>query len=183
MKRLVALLAVALSTQLAAAGPLSLQWSDPAGDASPVGDVVGVQLQWDASGAWTASWTADAAHPFTGNARFNLNLFDTTLGNLATAVAPQLSLDALHDFGGSTALVFSYTGQSAFLANWHVGDTVSTGNNSNFISGLVNLGANGGRDNMVTQARITGSLPEPGTWALAAAALGGLLLSRRRSAR
>lgn len=183
MKRLIPGLALALGTQLAAAGPLSVQWSDPAGDASPVGDVVGAQLLWDASGNWTATWNADAAHPFTGNARFNLNLFDTALGDLATATAPQLSLDALHDFGSGTALAFSYTGQSPYLVNWQVGDTVSTGNNSNFISGVVNLDANGGRDNMVTQAQVTGSVPEPGTWPLTAFALAVLVLSSRRPRR
>lgn len=178
-KHLASFAALALGAQLAAAGPLTLQWTDPAGDGSPVGDVVGVQLQWDASGAWTASWTASAAQPFTGNARFNLNLFDTALGNLATATAPQLSLDALHDFGSGTALSFSYGGQSAYLSNWQVGDSVSTGNLTNFYSGVVNLGAAGGRDIMATQARVTGSLPEPGSASLVAAALGLLLLSRR----
>lgn len=90
MKRFTALLALALGAPFAGAGPLAAQWSDPAGDASPVGDVVGAQLRWDAGSARTA----DAAHPFTDKARFNLNLFDTALGTLATATAPQLSLDA-----------------------------------------------------------------------------------------
>jgi hypothetical protein len=179
MKHSVPFLALALSARLATAGPLSLQWSDPAGDGSPVGDVVAVQLQWDANGAWTASWSADSAHPFTGDARFNLNLFDTALGSLASAAAPQLSLDAVHDFGSGSSLSFSYGGQSAFLANWHVGDSVSTGNMTNFYSGVVNLGAAGGRDIMATQARITGQLPEPGSVSLVAGALGLLLLSRR----
>jgi hypothetical protein len=180
MKRLTALLALALGAPLAGAGPLVVQWTDPIGDASPVGDVVGAQLQWDTGGAWTAQWTADAAHPFTGNARFNLNLFDTALGNLATATAPQLSLDATHDFGSATALAFSYSGQSAYLANWHVGDTVSTGNTSNFMSGVVNVDNPSGRDNMVAQTQIMGSVPEPSMPALLALGMGLLLFSRRR---
>jgi hypothetical protein len=183
MKRLIPLLALALGAQLAVGGPLIVQWSDPAGDASTAGDVAGVQLQWDASGHWTATWNADPAHPFTGNARFNLNLFDTALGNLGTATAPQLSLDALHDFGSGTALVYSYAGQSPYLADWQVGDIVSTGNGSHFVSGLVDLDAIGSRDNLLTQAPVTASVPEPGSWPLIVIALGVLVLSSKRPRR
>ncbi|HEY1091077.1 MAG TPA: PEP-CTERM sorting domain-containing protein, partial [Burkholderiaceae bacterium] len=65
---------------------------------------------------------------------------------------------------------------------WHVGDVVSTGNTSNFISGLVDLGGSNGRDNLVTQATIVGSVPEPGSFALVGLGLGLLALRplRRR---
>ncbi|MDM4764747.1 hypothetical protein [Pelomonas sp. SE-A7] len=160
--RLLPLLCLALAAPVASAGPLQVQWTDPAGDTSSVGDLRKVQLNFDGvTGAWTAHWWADAANPFTGNVRFNLNLFDMALGNLGTAVAPQLSLSAMHDFGAGSALEYSYGGTAAYLANWHLGDPVSTGNGTNFYSGLVDLNAPGSRDILLTQATITGELPEP----------------------
>lgn len=171
--------ALALSAALASASPvMSLHWTDPGGDGSTVGDVVAVSLRFDAAGAWTAHWTADAARPFTGNARFNLNIFNTALGNLAGAAAPHLSLSMIHDFGAGTAGEFGYSGQAAFLSSWHAGDIVSTGNGSNFYSGIVNLSNSVSRDNMVTQAAIVNELPEPA--GLGALALGLLALGRRR---
>jgi len=169
--------------QAASAAPIySVQWSDPIGDGSTVGDVVSVQLIFDAQGFWTASWLA-GAQGFTGNAKFNLNLFDTALGNLASANAPQLSLDASHNFGAGSAAEFIYSGQAAYLGQWHVGDVVSTGNTSNFISGIVDLNNTTSRDNMVTEATIQ-SIPEPNSLALAGLGLGlaGLLgaIGRRR---
>lgn len=177
-----ALLAAALAfgLQAATAAPTySLHWTDPAGDGTSVGDAVAVDLSFDAAGAWTATWWSAPGNAFHGNVRFNLNLFDTALGNLAAAHFPQLSLDASHDFGAGSATQFSYSGQAAFLTQWQVGDLVSTGNLTNFYSGLVDLDTPAHRDILLTQAPLTGTLPEPGTAALAVLALG--LLARRRA--
>lgn len=176
--------ALALSLSPALAAPLmSIHWSDSVGDGSSVGDVVWAQLDFDSSGNWTATWHADAAHPFHGNARFNLNLFDTALGNLAAATAPQVSLDALHDFGGGSASEFSYGGQAAFLANWHVGDALSTGNGTHFLSGVVNLDNPSSRDNMRTQALVTGTVAEAPVLMLLAVSGMALLAAQHRRLR
>lgn len=151
------------------AGPshaMWVQWTDPVGDGSAVGDVVSIRLDFDATGAWTARWRADAAHPFTGKARFNLNLFDAALGNPATATTSQANLDADHDFGSASVTDFGYSGVSAALTPWSVGDVIVTGNNSTFLSGIVDLGMSQTRDNVVASARVQADVAEPGTLAL-----------------
>jgi hypothetical protein len=169
-----------LAAQGAMAADMSITWTDAAGDAGPVGDVVSAQLTFDSTGAWTATWQASAANPFTGNARFNLNLFDTALGNVNTAAAPQVSLDALHDFGTGTATFFSYSGTTPFLGMWHVGDVVSTGNGVTFLSGEVDMTPPYQRDNLLTQATITGAIPEPESYAMLVAGLALLGFKVRR---
>ncbi|MDT9000430.1 hypothetical protein RQP53_14235 [Paucibacter sp. APW11] len=164
----------------AGAGPMTLQWQDSPGDGAARGDLVTVRLQFDSSGHWTAFWYADPAHPFNGSVRFNLNIFNTALGNPALAHAPHLSLDGFHDFLGGTASSFSYSGQSAFLGGWKIGDVVTTANDSSFISGLVDQQAPFGRDKLFAQAAVTGSLPEPRAWALTLLALATALLGSRR---
>ncbi len=91
LKALLAACMAALAMQGAHAADMSITWADAAGDAGRVGDVVSAQLTFDSTGAWTATWQASAANPFTGNARFNLNLFDTALGNVNAAAAPQVA--------------------------------------------------------------------------------------------
>jgi hypothetical protein len=178
--------AVLASGLLAAAAPaamaytLSVEWTDPAGDGGPVGDATFVRLSFDTSGAWTAYWRADPSHPFTGNARFNLNLFDAALGVAADAAAPQVSLDGFRNFGASPAIEFSYSGLTPFLANWHVGDTVFAGNGSNFLSGVVNMDAPYGRDNLWSSGIVTAAVPEPTKYGLLLAGLGVLVVMARR---
>jgi len=172
----------------AQANTFSVQWQDLAGDGGPVGDVIAVRLVFSDSGAWTATWQADALHPFSGNARFNLNLFNIALGDLASAPAPQLSLDGFQDFGAASSTEFSYSGQAAYLANWHAGDSISTGNASNFSSGAVSQQSPFGRDSLLTQGRVTSHVPEPSSVLLTSMALAlagftgtSLSLMRRRA--
>jgi len=162
---------------------MTLTWIDTAGDASTVGDVIAATLTFDSSGAWTATWEATQKHPFTGNARFNLNLFDTALGNPVTATAPQVSLDAFHDFGATATTRFSYSGTTPYLADWHVGDQVSSGNTTNFLSGVVNLNSPFGRDNLISLATIASvaAVPEPGIYAMLFAGLCLLGMAARRN--
>lgn len=181
-KALVACVAF-LAAQGAIAADMSIVWTDSVGDASPVGDVFSAQLTFDASGAWTATWQSSAANPFTGNARFNLNLFDTALGDVNAATAPQVSLDAIHDFGTATATNFSYSGSTPFLAAWHVGDVVSTGNGVTFLSGEVDMTPPYLRDNLQAQAIITGAVPEPESYGMLIAGLALLGYKARRSKR
>lgn len=165
------------------AGVMPLQWQDPLADGMARGDVSSVRLQFDSSGHWTASWYADPLHPFNGNVRFNLNLFDTALGNAALAQAPQVSLDGFHDFQRGSAGSYSYSGQTSFLSNWHVGDVVTTANGTNFISGLVDQQSPFASDKLFAKAAIARSVPEPASLALIATTLGALMLARfsRRS--
>jgi len=180
IRAMVAVGALVAGIQGAMAHTMSVEWSDPTGDGGPVGDASFVRLSFDASGAWTAYWRADPARPFTGNARFNLNLFDTALGAVDGAAAPQVSLDGFWNLGTSTATEFSYSGHTPFLANWHVGDTVVTGNGTNFLSGVVNLETPYGRDNLWASGTITAAVPEPAKYGLLLAGLGVLVVVARR---
>lgn len=171
-----------LGAEGALAGNMAVTWNDAAGDPGPVGDAISVQLLFDSAGSWTTKWYADPVHPFTGNARFNLNLFDTALGDVVAARTSQVNLDGFHDFGAATATFYSYSGTTPFLSRWEVGHQVSTGNNTNFISGVVNLNAPYGRDNLVTVGTITAAVPEPETYTLVMAGLAllGTVAVRRR---
>ena len=163
---------------------MSVEWTNPAGDGRPVGGPVGnvsfARLSFDAAGAWTAYWRADPLHPFTGNAVFDLNLFDTALGTAVGATAPQVSLDGFRNFGTSTATEFSYSGNTPYLANWHVGDTVVTGNVTNFMSTAVSMDSPWGRDDLLARATITTAVPEPANYGLLLAGLGVLAVVARR---
>ena len=172
-----------LTTASVLAGNMNIVWTDAVGDFGPGGDVVSAQLSFDSTGAWTATWAASADHPFTGYARFNLNLFDTALGNGTTAIAPQVSLDWIQDFGVQSTTFFSYSGTTPYLANWQIGDQVSTGNSTNFLSGVVAMNTPYGRDNLVSVATIVGAIPEPGTFAMMLAGLGMLGFTARRGKR
>ena len=147
--------------------PYSATWNDASGDGPVVGDVVSARLSFDGSGNWQAVWQASSAHPFTGNLRFNLNLWDLAIGNISTAVAPQLNLVDIADLGSSSVTTHSYSGFNAFLANWHVGDEIITGDalvnaSEHFNSGIVELASPFGRDNLIARAVVTGTVPEPG---------------------
>jgi hypothetical protein len=171
---------LAVSAPGAMAQTMAVEWTDPAGDGGPVGDATFARLSFDVTGAWTAYWRADPAHPFTGNARFNLNLFDTALGTAEGASAPQVSLDGFVNFGATTATGFSYSGVSPFLANWHAGDTVVTGNGTHFLSGAVSMDSPYGRDNLWSSGIITTAVPEPAKYGLLLAGLGVLVVMARR---
>jgi hypothetical protein len=168
-----------------AASGMIVKWTDTAdtiGEKAPVGYVLTATLIFDSSGAWTATWEASTANPFHGNARFNLNLFDTALGDVGTATTSQVNLDGFHNFGSSSATLFSYSGTTTFLANWHVGDQVSSGNFTNFLSGAVDMNSPYGRDNLVGLSTIA-AVPEPETYAMMMAGLGmiGFIVRRRRT--
>jgi hypothetical protein len=158
---------------------MRVSFSDPQGDKGPVGDVISAQLTFDQTGAWTAHWRADPTSPFTGDARFNLNLFDTALGDLASAWTSQVNLDGFHNFGSATATDFSYSGTTSYLATWHIGDVISTGNGTNFESGVVDQVTPYGRDKLLTSASVTSTIPEPQTSLLLLAAGSAMALMRR----
>ncbi|HTY98489.1 MAG TPA: hypothetical protein VMB75_01550, partial [Rhodocyclaceae bacterium] len=88
-------------------------------------------------------------------------LFDLALGDVNSATAPQVSLDFVYDFGSSEATQFSYSGTTPFLANWHIGDQVASGNGSNFLSGAVDENPPYNRDNLMSVGTITGTVAEP----------------------
>lgn len=166
------------------AGPTkTVSFTDASGDPGPVGDVVAAQLSFDNTGAWTATWLADPAHPFTGNVSFDLNLFDTALGTFSAASFPQVTLDGFVDFGAASATQYSYAGHTAFLSNWNIGDIISTGNGTRFESGAVQQDSPFGRDTMLTSAPVIGSVPEPASAALVLAGVAVMTWLRARRKR
>lgn len=170
--------------QGASAADLVVSWTDLAGDGGPVGDAVAARLRFDAaSGSWTAFWEASPANPFTGHARFNLNLFNAAQGNPATAPGPQVSLASIVDFGTGTATRYSYSGITPFLATWHAGDLIATGNGATFQSGVVDMNSPYGRDILGGDGRLAAAVPEAETFAMLLAGLGLVAFASRRRRR
>jgi hypothetical protein len=122
LKTLVAAVLLAgASDGLAVADCLTVTFNDEVGDESTAGDVTQIHLEFDSStGDYTVTWTADAANPFNGQLNLNLNM-----NNAAVGPGLQASLSVtLNSVEPTTQL--SYSGNSAALMQWNVGDLVSS---------------------------------------------------------
>src|SRR4051812_19603651 len=93
------LLCVLMMMLSSSSGAVSLRvvLSDPIGDTTGRVDVVNVVMDFEtATGAYTIRLTADSGHPFSGQFRINLNLFNPDTGILAKD--PGYFQDNIRDF-------------------------------------------------------------------------------------
>jgi hypothetical protein len=142
------LLAVALAVALAgvAAGvargvrpthPMSqLTYTDPTADSTtaPI-DVSGMTMTWDKfTGGYTITLTADAAHPFTGQFRVNLNLYDPSAPSASSffqrvcskcnTFSPKRNVSDF-DLGTNRETSLTFGGSNKVLESWSSGDQVA----------------------------------------------------------
>ena len=105
--------------------PLTLSFSDPVGDNTGAVDLVGLTFNFDNStGNYQIDLTADAANPFLGNFRLNINLFNVDTGT--TAQDPSFFSDTVNDFNLAVATtMLSLVGTNSRLLSWDPGDRIA----------------------------------------------------------
>jgi hypothetical protein len=105
---------------------LSLTFTDPVGDNTGLVDVTRLNLVFsNTTGDYTVLVTASPEHPFLGNFRININLFNPDTGS--TALLPSYFRDTVHDYYlqiPTTTLTWS--GSNPSLGYWKFGDRVAT---------------------------------------------------------
>ena len=106
--------------------PLTLVVLDPVADQTGPVDVVRMVMNFDnATGMYEILLTADAAHPFLGDFRISINLYNQDLGT--TNTDPAFFSDAGNDFSLSVATTtITLTGTSTSLLAWAAGQRVYT---------------------------------------------------------
>jgi PKD repeat protein len=106
--------------------PLTFSVLDPVGDQTGPVDVVSMVLNFDnATGQYEIVLTADAAHPFVGDFRININLYNQDLGT--TNPDPAFFGDAGNDFSLSVpTTTITLTGTSTSLVAWAAAHRVFT---------------------------------------------------------
>jgi hypothetical protein len=115
----------------ARADQLIFFFTDPIGDQTGAIDVTKMTVLLDNStGQYAIALRATPAHPFVGQFRVNVNLF-----NPDTAPSQSVLLDNVNDFNLATATTkLSLAGTSSNLLAWQAGDRVAT----NTLAGLGN---------------------------------------------
>ncbi|MBI5085121.1 MAG: PEP-CTERM sorting domain-containing protein [Acidobacteria bacterium] len=107
------------------AAALMLSISDPVGDSTGVVDATGLTMWFDnTTGDYTIKLTADAANPFIGTFRINLNLFNPDTGSVAQD--PSYFVDTMNDYDlASPVTEIILTGTNTRLISWGAGDRVA----------------------------------------------------------
>jgi hypothetical protein len=144
---------------LAAADCLTVTFHDGVGDEpSTAGDVTNIHLEFDPStGNYTATWTAVAENPFNGALRLNLNMRNASVGP-----GLQATLHGIFVIPVAPTTQLSYSGNSAALMQWNVGDLVSSFG-AGFGSAVVDLdgdSSSSNRDHVVQSAALTSCDPD-----------------------
>jgi len=119
-------LALLLASSTQAAQTSYFSFSDPVGDQTGIVDVVRMHFTFDPlTGDYTIVLTADAANPFRGDFRVNINLFNPDTGT--TAQNPSYFADHMNDYYSALPVsTLTLTGTNPRLLFWDRGDRVST---------------------------------------------------------
>jgi hypothetical protein len=122
---------------------LGLAYIDPTADQRGPVDVTGMSISWDSHQNYTIALTADNGHPFTGQFRVTVNLYDpsapTTYDNGAKSFEDFFSLSCKNcatfnpksnandfDLGTGIATSLTISGKNSILQFWSAGDQVAT---------------------------------------------------------
>jgi hypothetical protein len=122
-----AILSVMAIGTLQAKGPppsLTFSISDLQGDQRGTIDITRMDMNWKPNnGKYTIVLTADMAHPFTGQFRVNINVYDPSAPSQSS-----LFSDTLNDYnlGSTTTTTLTLTGSDPTLKHWNAGDQVAT---------------------------------------------------------
>jgi hypothetical protein len=137
---------LASSTHSALAKPtttlLGMTYTDPTGNSRGPVNVTAMNMSWDSHQNYTITLTADSLHPFAGQFRVSMNLYDpsapTTFDNSAKSSEDFFSLACKNcavfnpkvnagDFNLGTATTsLTLTGKETILQFWSAGDQVTT---------------------------------------------------------
>jgi hypothetical protein len=122
---ILAILSVVAIGTLQAKGPPSFTFSitDPVGDQTGTIDVTGMVMTFDHNGAFTIDLTADAAHPFTGQFRVNINVYNPSAPAQSSFFSDNVND---YDLGSTTTTTLSLTGSNLTLKHWKAGNQVAT---------------------------------------------------------
>lgn len=113
--RLISLCTLLLFSQWATA---AISISDPIGDHTGTVDVTGLVFDFDTTGLYTITVTADVANPFIDAFRININLFNVT--------QDEFFQDAFNDFDLATpTTLVVLDGVNPLIADWNDTDTVA----------------------------------------------------------
>ena len=164
-----------------------VSWTDPLGDQTGTVDVLGMNFRFDATGFYAIDILADAAHPFSGNFRVNINLFNVTLDEYFSNTLNDYSL-------GLPQTRLTLTGTSTIIEDWDAGHIIATstwagyGNPSGstlFRTSVADLPLEFCSSEDVIGLRGCGAfvVPEPATSGLIALGLAVLSRARRRNTR
>ena len=107
---------------------LAFTFSDPAGDHAGSVDIVNMVFDFEnQTGDYLILLTADAANPFSGDFRININLFNPGVGT--TACDPAFFQDTVNDFVNyPNSVSLTLTGSNLRLLEWNSGDQVAISN-------------------------------------------------------
>ncbi|MBP7052349.1 MAG: PEP-CTERM sorting domain-containing protein [Phycisphaerae bacterium] len=121
-------LALFVTTSIQAAPDSFFTLDDPVGDQTGLVDVVRMDFSFDsATGDYTILLTADAANPFQGDFRININIFNPDTGTMA--LDPSYFTDTYNDYYSVwPVLTFTLTGTNTRLLSWDIGDRVASSN-------------------------------------------------------
>lgn len=127
MKRalLIGMVTLCLTT-LTRADLYYFHFDDPVGDHCGSIDVVGLDFTFDrGTGDYTILLTADAANPFRGKFRININVFNPDTGVLVDN--PSYFEDTFNDYDSLPSVTtLTLTGTNVKLRSWDIGDRVAT---------------------------------------------------------
>ena len=132
--QIVALLGIFGFTVVSTVQALTISFADPVGDQTGTIDVIGMHMTFSKSGNYKIQLTASADHPFVGEFRVNINLYNPGVSPAASVFRDDCKNCAVFDpktnssdfnlLAPTTTLTLK-KGKSKILKSWDKGDQVA----------------------------------------------------------
>jgi hypothetical protein len=139
---MIAVLGIFSFTAVSTAQALTFSFADPVGDETGTIDVIGMAMTFSKSGKFKIVLTASDAHPFVGEFRVNINLYNPNVSKSGSrffqddctncAVFDPATNHSDFNLTTPTTTLTLATGKSRLLKSWRVGNHVA----SNSVAGL-----------------------------------------------